>query len=100
MSITNTLYNNVRAIQDQVYKKLGREYLPNVIILGRNEWAELNKEQNREWSSIFDRVDYEKPRFMGIPVEVVNRESYMSIDYRWPLYIERNQQDPEVENAN
>jgi hypothetical protein len=84
MTMIDIIYRQVISVERRVYGCLGNEYLPNVILLGREEWLKLKADHKAV--TMLDIRDYDNPKFMGIPIEVLNKSNYFRVAYQYPLY--------------
>lgn len=84
MTMTEMIYRQVNSIKCRLYDYLGKEFAPDLILLGHEEWHKLKAEH--EAVTMLDIRDYDNPKFMGIPIEVIKRSNYFRIAYQYPLY--------------
>lgn len=76
---TDAALKLVMATADQAKRR--RERMPNLLLLGRVEY-QLMVREGREAGYL--RGFKEPRRFLGLDIEVVEKESHMSVCYRWP----------------
>lgn len=92
MTMAEMIYRQVNSIKRRLNDWVpspGRDFVPDVILLGHEEWHKLKTEY--EAVTMLDIRDYDNPKFMDIPIEVINRSNYFRIAYQYPLYADRRE---------